>query len=33
MTRDELIGINAGIVKDVTENLLSYSPNVILVIA
>lgn len=32
MTRDELIGINAGIVKDVTENLLSYSPNVILVI-
>ena len=32
MTRDELIGINAGIVKDVTKNLLSYSPNVILVI-
>ena len=32
MTRDELIGINAGIVKDVTENLLRYSPNVILVI-
>ena len=32
MSRDELIGINAGIVKDVTENLLSYSPNVILVI-
>ena len=32
MTRDELIGINAGIVKDVTENLLSYSPNVTLVI-
>ncbi len=32
MTRDELIGINAGIVKDVTENLLNYSPNVILVI-
>ena len=32
MTRDELIGINAGIAKDVTENLLSYSPNVILVI-
>ena len=32
MTREELIGINAGIVKDVTENLLKYSPNVIFII-
>tara|TARA_B100000900_G_scaffold227228_3_gene192937 strand:- start:7204 stop:8139 length:936 start_codon:yes stop_codon:yes gene_type:complete len=32
MTREELIGINAGIVKDVTQNLLKYSPNVILII-
>src|SRR5690348_12989984 len=27
MTREELIGINAGIVKSVTENLLKYSPD------
>jgi malate dehydrogenase len=27
MTREELIGINAGIVKGVTENILKYSPN------
>ena len=32
MTREELIGINAGIVKSVTEQLLHYSPNVILII-
>ncbi|MAW31496.1 MAG: malate dehydrogenase [Flavobacteriales bacterium] len=32
MTREELIGINAGIVKDVTQNLLKYSQNVILII-
>ena len=32
MTREELIGINAGIVKNVSENLLKYSPNVILII-
>jgi malate dehydrogenase len=32
MTREELIGINAGIVKSVSENLLKYSPNAILVI-
>jgi len=32
MTREELIGINAGIVKGVTENILKYSPNTIFVI-
>ena len=32
MTREELIGINAGIVKQVSENLIKYSPNVILII-
>ena len=32
MTREELIGINAGIVKTVSENLIKHSPNVILVI-
>jgi len=32
MTREELIGINAGIVKTVTENLLKYSPDVIIVV-
>lgn len=32
MTREELIGVNAGIVKQVTENILKYSPNTILVI-
>ena len=32
MTREELIGINAGIVKRVSENLIKYSPNVILII-
>ena len=32
MTREELIGINAGIVKEVSENLIQYSPNIILII-
>ncbi|KAA6349548.1 malate dehydrogenase [termite gut metagenome] len=32
MTREELIGVNAGIVKSVAENSLKYSPNAILVI-
>ena len=32
MTREELIGINAGIVKSVSENLLKFSPNAILVV-
>ena len=32
MTREELIGINAGIVKTVTQNLLQHSPDVIIVV-
>jgi malate dehydrogenase len=32
MTREELIGINAGIVKGVTQNILQYSPNAIIII-
>ena len=32
MTREELIGINAGIVKGVTENILKHSPNAIFII-
>ena len=32
MTREELIGINAGIVRDVTKQILEHSPNVILII-
>jgi malate dehydrogenase len=32
MTREELIGINAGIVKGVTENILKYSPNAVIVV-
>ncbi|MDD4514599.1 malate dehydrogenase [Massilibacteroides sp.] len=32
MTREELIGVNAGIVKTVAENALKYSPNAILVV-
>jgi malate dehydrogenase len=32
MTREELIGTNAGIVKGVTSNILKYSPNAILII-
>ncbi len=31
MTREELIGVNAGIVKSVTENLLKYSPDAIII--
>jgi len=32
MTREELIGINAGIVKSVVENVLTHSPNTIVVV-
>lgn len=32
MTREELIGVNAGIVKSVAENVLKYSPNAIIVV-
>ena len=32
MTREELIGINAGIVKSVAENVLVHSPNTIVVV-
>ncbi len=32
MTREELIGVNAGIVKGVAENILKYSPNTIFII-
>lgn len=32
MTREELIGVNAGIVKSVSENILKYSPDAIIVI-
>lgn len=32
MTREELIGINAGIVKDVSSNLIKHSPNVIIMV-
>ncbi len=32
MTREELIGTNAGIVKTVTDNILKYSPEAILII-
>lgn len=32
MTREELIGTNASIVKGVTENLLKYSPNAIIIV-
>ena len=31
MTREELIGVNAGIVKSVVENVLKHSPNAILI--
>ena len=31
MTREELIGVNAGIVKSVTENVLKYSPDAVIV--
>jgi malate dehydrogenase len=32
MTREELIGVNAGIVKSVSENILKFSPNAIIVV-
>jgi malate dehydrogenase len=32
MTREELIGINAGIVKTVVENVLKFSPDTIIVV-
>jgi malate dehydrogenase len=32
MTREELIGVNAGIVKSVCENILQYSPNTIIIV-
>jgi len=32
MTREELIGTNAGIVKTVCENILKYSPNTIIIV-
>ena len=32
MTREELIGVNAGIVKAVAENILKYSPNTIIIV-
>jgi len=32
MTREELIGINAGIVKTVATNLIKHSPNVIIIV-
>ena len=32
MTREELIGVNAGIVKGVAENILKYSPNAVIVV-
>ena len=31
MTREELIGVNAGIVKSVTDNVLKYSPDAIII--
>jgi len=32
MTREELIGVNAGIVKDVIQNILKYSPNAVIIV-
>src|SRR3990170_9035816 len=32
MTREELIGTNAGIVKNVTDNLLQHSPDTIIIV-
>jgi malate dehydrogenase len=32
MSRDDLIGTNAGIVKSVTENVVKYSPNAIIIV-
>ena len=32
MSRDDLIGINAGIVKTVTENVIQHSPDAIIIV-
>lgn len=32
MSREELIGVNAGIVRGVSENILQYSPNAIIIV-
>jgi malate dehydrogenase len=32
MSRDDLISINAGIVKSVTENVVKYSPDTIIIV-
>ena len=32
MSRDDLIGVNAGIVKTVTENIIKYSPNTTIIV-
>src|ERR1700742_2365162 len=32
MTREELIGVNAGIVRGVTENILKYSPDTTIIV-
>ena len=32
MSRDDLIGTNAKIVESVTENIIKYSPNTIIII-
>lgn len=32
MSRDDLIGVNSGIVKSVTENVVKYSPNAVIII-
>ena len=32
MSREDLIGVNAGIVKDVTRNILKYSPRAVIVV-
>ena len=32
MSRDDLISVNAGIVKSVTENIIKYSPNAVIII-
>lgn len=32
MTREELIGINAGIVKEVSSNLIKHSPNTVMIV-
>jgi malate dehydrogenase len=32
MSREDLIGVNAGIVKDVTQNILKYSPKAVIVV-